>query len=766
MSAESGSSRFWTNWPRRIALGLIGLELAYVAGFEVAARTGLLERWANRRPEKIAIAFAGAHSWFPCWATVRGLEVRGQTPKMRWRLQADEGSGWLAPLPLVQKRIRVASAHARGIAFQMRLERPGEVLDAATEALLPQIPPLAPPPATPRPARRKWTFEFPRAGATGVRELWADRLRLTGDMAASGGGALFAGIEAEVFPSGVDLVDGRLTLGELELASGIRGHVDAAIARWPFKEKKGLAAMPFVSARVAVEGSATVGAFANAMLLPEFVRFGHQPAPFAARIELREGVVQPGTLVELERTACQLTLYEQFGVTGQASARVEVASDGEGPRGDLTLRFADFELRQVTDPRPEIVGTGLTVLGRTRDLGIHEPPYTATARVDLGEARLADLAVYDRLIPESLPLAILGGSGRVQGGLDASFPEFSARGRFEARIEGAAVRYDALDLQGNVQVDLPVATADLASRRFDFSGLRLALEDFRSPQVEAAGPQVEEGWWATIELPEGRLALPPSPAADGRFVVKLRDSVPLVGLFATQRDLPRWVERVLSVKDLGAEGRIGWSPEALALEDFSTRFRKSTIRAKARFAKDRKAGVMMIEWWRLALGARFDDDRRKFKLRKVRDWFAQQDLGALPTVEAAGAEEVADEPAETAGEATSLAGTRWRLAALVPPSPAISSLGTTVTFDATAVRLESVCGSAATTWSSEPGGDPKIAAFETSTLDCGEPLASDERRVRALLTAAGVLSRAADELVLSDGDGPEATQLLFSSAMP
>ena len=60
--------------------------------------------------------------------------------------------------------------------------------------------------------------------------------------------------------------------------------------------------------------------------------------------------------------------------------------------------------------------------------------------------------------------------------------------------------------------------------------------------------------------------------------------------------------------------------------------RKATIRAKARFGADRRAGAMMVEWWKVALGLRFDGDRKRLKFLKVRPWYAAQDLG-LPDLE-------------------------------------------------------------------------------------------------------------------------------------
>ena len=70
-------------------------------------------------------------------------------------------------------------------------------------------------------------------------------------------------------------------------------------------------------------------------------------------------------------------------------------------------------------------------------------------------------------------------------------------------------------------------------------------------------------------------------AASGRLGVKLRDSVPIVGLFETRRDLPRWIERLMTVQDLAATAAFSYDDRDFSLLDFETVFRKATIRAKA-----------------------------------------------------------------------------------------------------------------------------------------------------------------------------------------
>ncbi len=197
---------------RRSALyllaGLLLGELFYVGAFEWVARSGRLEHWVNRRPDKVHFAFREAHSWFPFRVALEGLDLAVQTPHLQWRLQCDEVTGWIAPAPLLARRLRVESAIATGVEFGLRRRADSPQEAAGRAALLPPIPafPLAGTPPPPRPLRPAWNFEFPRVRATGVRRLWIEQARLTGAMRAEGGFAIRRRTEAEVERSQLEII--------------------------------------------------------------------------------------------------------------------------------------------------------------------------------------------------------------------------------------------------------------------------------------------------------------------------------------------------------------------------------------------------------------------------------------------------------------------------------------------------------------------------------------------------------------------------------
>ncbi len=633
-------------WLRRSLLALALVEIAYVLAFEWAARSGNLAQWVNRRPEKIAISFVQAHSYFPFWVRATGLELHGQTPRQRWRLLADQAGGWISPLGLLRRTVRFTCADAAGGEFWLRREQPlpagpeeaaVATLAAAREA---RMPPLAALPAlaVPRPptTKPKWSFELPHIAASGFREVWLGQLRLDGEIGARGSFAMYSGHELGVGPSRIEFADTRASIGDAEVGRELVGAIDFAIARYPFKEKRGREAFPFVSGQADLRGKV-----AERELLALFLQrapwlsFGETPGQLTGHLEVENGRIAPGTHAEFLHPDLETSAFG-FRATGDARIDFALQPDaGSGvPLAELVVRYNDFTVHSGVETRPQIVGSGLTLVATTPALELGAVLDSTRVRIDLGTARIPDLAAFNSWIPRSSGLALAGGDGTLTGNLDADLAANDAHGEFRAAIDAAKVRYRDLDLAGSVQLAVLIPSADLDRHAFDLAGTRLELADFRSPQAEAAGPAAvagrparADGWWAHLELTEGRLTVPPAPTMQGRFTVALRDSVPLVGLFETRKELPHWVERLLTVQDIRADGRLAWSPAETALDDLSTQFRKATIRARLRLGREAKRGVMMVEWHRLALGLRVDNAEKQWKLVGVRKWFGQADLG-------------------------------------------------------------------------------------------------------------------------------------------
>lgn len=622
---------------RRSLLFLVAFELAYVLAFEWAARTGRLERWANRHPHRWSVSFSEAHSWFPFYGTAEGVELRARTPAMLVGCRVDRASGWLSPLPLLQRRMRLLRARVDGVELRLlHFEAERALAGSDRAADLPEIEPLPPEPPGAPPPRRRWTLDLPAVAASGVREAWINRFHFEGDAKGSGALEVEPGREITIFGLDVALASGRLLVGPEKLAESLRGAIDLALAPYDLTERDPGAMLDRVTATGKVEAAITTDAARRALLANgDWLELDPEPAQLTAELAVASGRLLPGTRVLFSQPGFDARMFT-LGCRGDLEGTFEVADTAAGPRGLANARFASFEIRRGEAAEPEIIGTGLSIRSEVQELRIAALPGEGVARIDLGEARLPNLATFADTFPPSLALQLEGGSGRVSGQFEVAVPALQTRGAMESTLEGVKVRYGDLDLAGRTRLALVIASDNLASGRFDLSGTKVELSEFESARLARETPEAESGWWATIDLHEGTAVLMQPVTAQGRLAVRLRDSVPMVGLFETRKNLPRWVERLLTVQDLSATAGFAYDDRDFQLLDFETVFRKAKIRAKARFGKEHRAGAMMVEWHKVALGLRFDDQKKRFKFVGVRPWYAKQQLDRPET---AGAED-------------------------------------------------------------------------------------------------------------------------------
>jgi len=626
---------------RRTALVLLaGLalgELFYVGAFEWVARSGQLAQWINRRPDKAQFLFRSAHSWFPFRVTLAGVDLSVQTPRLQWRLRCERASGWIAPAPLLARRLRVESATISDAEFGLRLRADTPQEAAAREAFLPPIAafPLTGTPALPRPLRPAWNFEFPRLTATRVRSVWLEQLRLTGDLRATGGFAIRRRTEAEVGHSRLEIATGTLELAGAPLAQALHGALAFSTVPYAYREHRGFAALPFLDSSATLSGEIFAAPLLRSYLArAPWLEFEDSATAFDAALEMRRGALVPGSHLHTEKASRTLRFFG-FEASGTALLNFDVLRDATGGRADLAVGFDDFALRRSAAGLPVVGGSGLTLLATTRDLRASGLPDDARIRIDLGDARLLDLAGFSDLLPPSAALELAGGKGEVHGQFEAELgagEAGSARGSLSARITQAALISNGARFSGAVALDVPITSRDLAGRRFDLAGTRVELTGFTGPgEANATGPRDSgapggPGWRGTIETQVARLHLVEPATAEGQFTLQLSDSAPLVQLYATRKDLPRWVERLLEEPDVRATGRFSYRKPELRIEALKARFEHWGFEADLELGKDRRRGLLLLEWRKLALGVRMEGDKRDFKLTGARKWFEQQKL--------------------------------------------------------------------------------------------------------------------------------------------
>jgi hypothetical protein len=166
---------------------LATVEVAYLAAGNLLVATPLLERLLDRKPEKRRVEWDRAWTVVPGRVHLRGFRLRVQNRPTQWLLTLDRATATIDLPALTRRGFHLTSLDGDGLTFRLRRRLDTRPETGAAQEAAPPIPGLANPPARPpeevygRPEGPGWRIELDRVTVTGVREIWIDEHRVTGD---------------------------------------------------------------------------------------------------------------------------------------------------------------------------------------------------------------------------------------------------------------------------------------------------------------------------------------------------------------------------------------------------------------------------------------------------------------------------------------------------------------------------------------------------------------------------------------------------------
>ncbi|HXT49889.1 MAG TPA: hypothetical protein VN811_02545, partial [Thermoanaerobaculia bacterium] len=294
------------------------------------------------------------------------------------------------------------------------------------------------------------------------------------------------------------------------------------------------------------------------------------------------------------------------------------------PRTALRLRFDRFGLADQRRPgqAPYLRGTGLRIAAIAPEaVDLASPVQDFDATVDLVDGELPDLAVYDALLPAEAGLSLHGGRGRAQLHLQASTATRRASGNLALTSGDARFRFQDLELRGRLALRAPLRTADLMSNRYDLAGAHLDLDDVQ--YASGSGASGGAGWWARAELGKAALIWGDPLSLRGEGQVHMRDSGPLLALFAAKSRLVRWFDDALRVEGVDAQATFRLDRDLVQIESLhaTAQTRDLELRSRMRFSKAQRRGDLYVRYGRLAAGVALRDGKRDLVLRRPLEWF-------------------------------------------------------------------------------------------------------------------------------------------------
>ncbi len=541
----------------------------------------------------------------PLAGDVRADGVQIEAPGTRANLRAtlDHAAGKVDLAGLLAREIHIDGLLADGISARMDVPKA---------------------PASPAPQAEPISVHINGARFMDIRELSLGEFLLLGKMQAETTFSYEPDGTLTVDRTAVTLKSGSFRAGGQPAAQNLSVEVETRIEPVVLGKPMGLAFLRYVSGTATLRSRISSLGFLDAYFQKTpWLKLQGQGG-LSADVRVDHGRLDPGSRITVNASPVKATILDSLA-TGRGTVTASVAAGRKGsPSTMLAVRFDRFGLEDLRRKgRPDYLrGRGLrisAVAPGALDLAGPVPDFDAT--IDLPDAEVPDLAVYDALLPAGAGVALTGGSGRARMHLEVAGATRKTRGSVTLTSDAARVQVQNLLLQGNLKLSAPLVSPDLQTRRFDLEGTSLDLDGIDYRDVNAEGPAEATPWWARARIESGSIVWGAPLSLRGQGRVDMKNAGPLLALFSQRSRLVRWFDDVLNVEDVTARGVLRLGDGVLAIESLQATGGSLEVRSRMIFSKERRLGDLYVRYGRLAVGIELRDGQRNLKLRKPLRWY-------------------------------------------------------------------------------------------------------------------------------------------------
>jgi len=521
-------------WLVRIAVILVIVEVAYVAAVNAALNLPATQAYINQlKPEKFRFRWDQAWSWYPFRVHVTNFNGNFQSWSQQWEVSAPEVSGTFAITALMSKTVHFYNMDGGDIDLKFRPRPRPDRNDADIRQFYPTIegrdPNLAAEPTPTEEPGMKLVFEIAHAG--GENSIWFGGLKTTlaGDLQVT--------VTQQTKHGPLTISDGRadvtvkeLTVDGKQVSNG--GTIKGTFDLGPFipYKNRGLKALAFFSTDAEIELPIDRLDFLNVFFKPTTgVTVGGNGA-LNGRLVFDKDYLKPGTDVTI--SANSLTVAQDpFVVDGDGTLKVQVA-EATPDTINSEFRFVNLGAKDQGETLFE---------GKDLVLAIDRSSYVVPENNDFGRKRVEfripsmtvpNLAAYQRFLPAKWRVALVGGTGSLEGTAELTPSTLTAD--LALRSEEAELQFNDKDsFKTDLALILKAAgEASNTSASIDISGSSLSLDD---SNIKTPDANVIDSWKATLTVSKGvaDFSLPGDDGDGRKGFQKLVDDRDIKELLAT-----------------------------------------------------------------------------------------------------------------------------------------------------------------------------------------------------------------------------------------
>jgi hypothetical protein len=593
---------------------VLALEGLYFIPTGIYLNTPLSSRLFNRHPERFHIRWRLALSPWPGLVSLSGVETGGRSHVIDWHAHIGSVTATFRILPLFHRAVHLDRVRARGVDYLQRPRpAPGETPDPGAvdwppEALLAipddsaaGIPAPKPAPGPP------WTVRADRIRCD-VKQIWIGRYRVTGPARVDASMILVARGPLEFPRLDYTLDSGDLFAGKDKLFENFRLGANFRLASFTPKGRKAGEVIHGLSGDVVLDTRrASFGFLDFYFRKSPDLKFSRQ-GPARMHLKLEAGRLLPGTSLELEGDQIEAVFMDQrLTGSGHVMANVEA---GEGtPRSRLEAVLDDFQISRLGRTDSYAHGKDFRIVATSTSLDLADPFDNLHVAIDLPEAQIPDLSVYNVYFPPDSRFSILSGAGRLSYHFVADSDQPSLQGKMDLVMSGVAARFEDVALKGDVRIFAPLRAGNPLDLGFDISGTRI--------EIHSADPP----WTGSIRLPVSKMSFTEPMQVTGRTRLSLQDTSPIVAVFDAYHDMPHILERLMTIHDVRGTADFRVGKDAVDVRDLDIGGEGFHALADLTFGSHGRDGILYLRLHGFSLGVDLRESKKKLQLLLPRRWF-------------------------------------------------------------------------------------------------------------------------------------------------
>jgi hypothetical protein len=618
---------------RYVLLGLLALELLYVATGFFLVRGGKVLAWVNRHPEKRTITFESAWSVVPGLVHVRGGRLVNQGRGNQFEVVVDQVSAFVHPLELLARRVHVLGLRARGVEFRYR-KRPKTAEEAAAAGATHAPPiegvpfePYTGPPPVPR-TKPAWTVVFTGAAVRDLREFWFDAVRVQGRGRVAASLTVAADQTISIRKAEVVYEEASLRVGGVPALEDAALRLSGRMERFDPKQVGGEALLPLITARADLSGAAAAAAILNRYFgKAGWLEFHSGKQRLAASVAVVQGRIEAGSHAELEEETLGVR-FAGFIAEGRARAGVRVGPSrpGEEATTEIKVAFADYGMRRQAEGAPVLRGQGLLLEARSPADLKQVPPDDFEGRLEFGRAEFPDLTFVNELLPGGGGMSVRSGRATLEGGFAVGAN--SCHGEVKIATKGLLVAAGGVDHRGHLEVLVKVPEGNPREKTFALDGTRIDLSNFA---FTSEGSAVDErDWQGRLALTDAGLDLRETPSVSAKLDLGFSDTRPLVAFLARDEPLAGWKEKLVTIEEIRGEGVVEMRKGTVTIRHLGVHGEKLDVKARVLVDPRGAFGKARARYGGVKAGIGLLGKDRDLTLLRVGTWYRKDDIRGMP----------------------------------------------------------------------------------------------------------------------------------------